>query len=126
MGRRTHLLSSPTAHLARTASALRDPNFRLLWLCSVLSLASRSMEATLLTWLVLEITSTPLNVALVGVFGWTPLLMFGLVGGALADTTNPQEGYSRRRWRSIWPRSSFWPWSWPWTGCRSGTHIPRS
>ena len=88
MGRRTHLLSSPTAHLARTASALRDPNFRLLWLCSVLSQASRSMEATLLTWLVLEMTGSALNVALVGVFGWTPLLMFGLVGGALADTTN--------------------------------------
>ena len=69
-------------------TALRDPNFRLLWLCSVLSLASRSMEATLLTWLVLEKTDSELNVALVGVFGWTPLLMLGVVGGALADTTN--------------------------------------
>ncbi len=78
----------PTAHLARTVTALRDPNFRLLWLCSVLSLASRSMEATLLTWLVLEMTDSELNVALVGVFGWTPLLTLGVIGGALADTTN--------------------------------------
>ena len=46
------------------------------------------MEATLLTWLVLEMTDSELNVALVGVFGWTPLLMLGVVGGALADTTN--------------------------------------
>ena len=81
-------MPSPTAHLARTATALRDSNFRLLWLCSVLSLASRSMEATLLTWLVLEMTDSALNVALVGVFGWLPLLMLGVVGGALADTTN--------------------------------------
>ena len=54
----------------------------------MLSLASRSMEATLLTWLVLEMTDSELNVALVGVFGWTPLLTLGVVGGALADTTN--------------------------------------
>ena len=46
------------------------------------------MEATLLTWLVLVMTDSELNVALVGVFGWTPLLMLGVVGGALADTTN--------------------------------------
>ena len=46
------------------------------------------MEATLLTWLVLEMTDSELNVALVGVFGWTPLLLLGVVGGALADTTN--------------------------------------
>ncbi len=46
------------------------------------------MEATLLTWLVLEMTDSELNVALVGVFGWTPLLMLGVVGGALADSTN--------------------------------------
>ena len=46
------------------------------------------MEATLLTWLVLEMTDSELNVALVGVFGWTPLLTLGVVGGALADTTN--------------------------------------
>lgn len=46
------------------------------------------MEATLLTWLVLDMTDSELNVALVGVFGWTPLLLLGVVGGALADTTN--------------------------------------
>ncbi len=44
------------------------------------------MEATILTWLVLELTDSPFHVALVGVFGWTPLLTLGVIGGALADS----------------------------------------
>ena len=74
------------AHLARAAGALSDSNFRLLWLSSVLSLAPRSMEAMVLAWVVLELTDSPFHVALVGVFGWTPLLTLGVVGGALADS----------------------------------------
>ena len=46
------------------------------------------MQSTLLAWLVLELTDSPWQVALVGFFGWSPLLVLGLglVGGALADS----------------------------------------
>ena len=40
---------------------------------------------TLLIWLVLEMTGSPFLVALVGFFGMIPLLLFGAVGGVLAD-----------------------------------------
>ena len=48
--------------------------------------ASRFMQSTLLAWFVLERTDSPWQVALVGFFGWSPLLVLGLVGGALADS----------------------------------------
>ena len=40
---------------------------------------------TLLIWLVLDETGSPFWVALVGFFGMIPLLLFGAVGGVLAD-----------------------------------------
>ncbi len=40
---------------------------------------------TMLIWLVLEMTGSPFLVALVGFFGMIPLLLFGAVGGVLAD-----------------------------------------
>ena len=63
-------LSASTAQLSRTFGALKDRNFRLLWPASILASASRFMEATLLAWLVLEMTDSPWQVALVGFFGW--------------------------------------------------------
>ena len=43
---------------------------------------------TLLAWLVLDLTGSPLSVALVGFFASAPMLLFGLAGGVLADTLN--------------------------------------
>jgi MFS family permease len=48
------------------------------------------MQMTLLAWLVLELTNSPWSVALVGFFSSTPMLVLGLLGGVLADTTNRQ------------------------------------
>jgi MFS family permease len=77
-----------TALLSRTVGALHDSSFRLLWSATVLSFVARAMEATLLAWFVLDLTDSPFQVALVGVFGWTPLILLGLVGGALADSVD--------------------------------------
>ena len=46
------------------------------------------MESTLLVWLVLDLTDSPVRVSLVGGFAWLPLLMLGIVGGALADSVD--------------------------------------
>jgi len=43
------------------------------------------MQMTVLVWLVLELTGSPFLVALVGFFGMIPLLLFGAIGGLLAD-----------------------------------------
>jgi MFS family permease len=51
------------------------------------------MEATLLAWLVLDMTDSPWQVAVVGFFGWAPLLLLGLIGGALADSLDRRRLY---------------------------------
>ena len=43
---------------------------------------------TILTWMVLQLTGSPLLVALVGFFGWSPMFFLGLVGGFIADSAD--------------------------------------
>ena len=69
----------------RTFHAFQNRNFRLLWPANFFSYISRWMQMTLLAWLVLELTDSPLLVALVGFFGMGPMLLLGAFGGALAD-----------------------------------------
>ncbi|MDP6454072.1 MAG: MFS transporter [SAR202 cluster bacterium] len=71
-----------------TFDAFRHKSFRLLWPANFFSYISRWMQMTLLSWLVLELTDSPFFVALVGFFGMAPLLLFGAIGGVLADRLN--------------------------------------
>ena len=57
----------------------------MLWPANFFSYIARWMQMTMLIWLVLEMTGSPFLVALVGFFGMIPLLLFGAVGGVLAD-----------------------------------------
>ena len=65
--------------------ALRSPPFRLIWASSWCFYAARMLELAVLLWLVLELTSSPSKVALVGVFRTTPMFLLGLFAGTLAD-----------------------------------------
>ncbi|MDP7579195.1 MAG: MFS transporter, partial [SAR202 cluster bacterium] len=60
----------------------------MLWPANVCTNVSRFGQITLLAWLVLELTGSPLSVALVGFFASVPMLLFGLAGGVLTDTLN--------------------------------------
>ena len=73
------------AKLPPTLDAFRHRGFQLLWPANFFSYISRWMQMTLLVWLVLEETGSPFLVALVGFFGMIPLLLFGAIGGVLAD-----------------------------------------
>ena len=73
------------AKLPPTLDAFRHRGFQLLWPANFLSFISRWMQMTVLVWLVLELTGSPFLVALVGFFGMIPLLLFGAIGGLLAD-----------------------------------------
>jgi MFS family permease len=53
-----------------------------------MSHASRWMETGVLGWLILDLTDSPWQVALVGVARSAPLLAFGLIAGLIADRTN--------------------------------------
>ncbi len=78
----------PTTARWRTLRAFRDPSYRFLWPANLLSYSARWMQMTILGWLVLQLTDSPWLVALVGFFGWAPMLALGLVGGYLADSAH--------------------------------------
>ena len=69
----------------RTFSAFHNRSFQLLWPANICSQLSRWMQITLLAWLVLELTDSPLLVALVGFCAMAPMLLLGAVGGLLVD-----------------------------------------
>ena len=72
----------------RTFQAFHSPSYRLLWPANFFSHISQWMQMTLLGWLVLQLTSSPWHVALVGFFGMVPMLLLGVFGGVLADRMN--------------------------------------
>ena len=69
----------------RTFDAFHSRSFRFLWPANFFSYISRWMQMTMLVWYVLQRTDSPFMVALVGFFGMAPMLLLGMVGGALAD-----------------------------------------
>ncbi|MFN0073098.1 MAG: MFS transporter [Chloroflexota bacterium] len=62
---------------------MRD--FRLLWTGGLMTHISDWMDQVTLSWLVLEITGSPVLVGLLHGCRFLPLLVFGLWGGVLAD-----------------------------------------
>ena len=68
-----------------TFRGFQQRGYRLLWLSTFSSQVARWMQITLLSWLVIEVTESPWQVALVGFFAMAPNLFLGLFGGVLAD-----------------------------------------
>ena len=69
----------------RTFRSLRNPVFRRLWFAGWVWYVNRMMEMAVLSWLVLELTDSPSQVALVGVFRMAPMFLLGLVAGSVSD-----------------------------------------
>jgi MFS family permease len=81
-------VSTDSAAVSRrtgTLRALGHPSFRRLWIASSLWYVNRMMEMVVLSWLVLELTSSPSQVAFVGVSRMAPMFLLGLVAGSVAD-----------------------------------------
>lgn len=72
-------------------SVLQDRDFLWLWASGGVSTTCRWMEMGVLGWLILELTDSPWQVALAGVFRSAPMLAFGLFSGLIADRVS--------RWR---------------------------
>ncbi len=72
-------------------ASLRHPSFRLLWTGTLLWSISRWMEIVVLGWLVLTITGSPFMVGLVTAARSFPFLLFGALGGVVADRTRSRK-----------------------------------
>jgi len=65
--------------------ALGIRNFRCFWIGHMVSLIGTWMQTSAQSWLVLEITDSPLLLGLLGVAQFTPVLLFSLVAGVFVD-----------------------------------------
>ncbi|MEA2639731.1 MAG: hypothetical protein QOF51_1125 [Chloroflexota bacterium] len=77
-------LLNQLAHV-RTFEALQFRDFRLLWLGQATTSAGQWMDQVTRTWLIYQLTDSPLQLGLVNAVRAVPLLFFSVVAGAVAD-----------------------------------------
>ncbi len=69
----------------RPYHVLRHRDFRLLWAAEMLSTLGTQVQRVAVIWHVFEITGDPLQLGLLGLVRFLPILLFGLWGGVVAD-----------------------------------------
>src|SRR3990170_4053571 len=74
--------------MLRFPASLRHRRFRLLWAGLAISLAGSQTQVWALLWHIRELTNQPIALGGIGLARILPILVFSLVGGALADTVN--------------------------------------
>ncbi|HSB41216.1 MAG TPA: MFS transporter [Methylomirabilota bacterium] len=65
--------------------ALGHRDFRLFWCGQLISLIGTWMQSVGQSWLVLELTSSPFRLGLIGALQFGPILLFSFVAGAISD-----------------------------------------
>ncbi len=74
--------------LPSVGGALRDRDFRFLWFGGGMDNTGRWMDAVVMGLLVLELTDSAWQVALLFVMRWLPMLVFAMISGVIADRVN--------------------------------------
>ncbi len=78
-------VSSISVAAGRTFHSLKNRNYRLYWIGQVVSLSGTWMQRIAQAWLVLQLTHSPLALGTVTAMQFTPILIFSLFGGVVAD-----------------------------------------
>ena len=71
--------------LIRVFRPLRHRNYALFWSCDLLASTGQFIRETALYWIAYEITGSAIALGILGLCEATPRLVFGLLGGVLAD-----------------------------------------
>lgn len=77
--------TSGSQRLLQALSALRHRNYRLYWWGQLSSVLAQNMEGVAQSWLVLELTDSPLLLGLTGLTYAAPTIALTLLGGVIAD-----------------------------------------
>lgn len=77
--------TSGSQRLLQALSALRHRNYRLYWWGQLSSVLAQNMEGVAQSWLVLELTNSPLLLGLTGLTYAAPTIALTLLGGVIAD-----------------------------------------
>lgn len=64
---------------------LRHRDFRLLWAADTVSMFGAQLQRVAIAYHVYVLTNDPLQLGLIGLFRFAPVLLFGIVGGVIAD-----------------------------------------
>src|SRR4030042_654361 len=68
--------------------SLRHRRFRLLWIGLLISIAGTQMQIWALFWHIRTLTEEPIALGGIGLARILPIVIFSLVGGAIADSFN--------------------------------------
>lgn len=74
-----------SGRFAATFSSLHSRNYRIFWTSQVAAQTAMWTQRTAVSWLVLDLTNSPLALGIVTMLQFAPALVFTLVGGVLAD-----------------------------------------
>ncbi|WP_406344678.1 MFS transporter [Streptomyces sp. NBC_00648] len=81
--------SPPRSRILADLTPLRSsPDYRRLWFGNTISWVGQGMTSLAISLQVYDITGSSFSVGLVGLFSLVPLMVFGLYGGAIADTVD--------------------------------------
>src|SRR5579872_4685984 len=69
----------------KTFASLRHSNFRLFFGGQLISLIGTWMQNTAQGWLVYDLTGSKIWLGVVAAVGSTPMMLFSIVGGSVAD-----------------------------------------
>jgi len=82
---------TPEQARIRTFTSLRNSNYRWFWFALVASFASMQMGIIARGWLVWQMTGSELALGIVSFAVGTPILLFSIFGGAVADRLNKRD-----------------------------------
>lgn len=68
--------------------ALQHRRYRLLWMGLLISIAGTRMQTAAVLWHIRTLSDQPLHLGIVGLVNLTPVLLFSLLAGTVADTVN--------------------------------------
>jgi MFS family permease len=85
MSKATAQPATGSDRIVEALSALRHRNYRLYWLGQLSSVLAQNMDGVAQSWLVLELTNSPLLLGLTGLSFAIPTIALTLLGGVIAD-----------------------------------------
>lgn len=78
--------------------ALKHKNYRFYFQGQLISLIGTWLQTVALGWLVFQLTNSAFLVGLISAISFLPILLFGILGGVLADRVNKQRLLLSTQW----------------------------
>ena len=70
---------------SRSYHVLRHRDYRLLWAGETISVAGSQIQRAAVAWQVFRMTEDPVQLGILGLCRFVPIILFGIAGGVVAD-----------------------------------------